>query len=796
MLLFLTLVVSSTILCCSDDGIVKSIGTAGENLSEDVTFAFDISLDALAENDTRKGLSESMDQAGSEGEGLENSIDVLAEEHGFHILFLDTDDNFLFEPKREEREYTIEQVTDYLYDTDNNRYSGNTKRWRVKIPAYALIRSGAYTYMKENNFKIAILANWPKGDDPTFVKGEKIQKLSHYCFDKFYAEEQKQALGFLTTEDGLMGCRSEWVVNAYTGNEDAAKAIRNNNREKAYTMNRQKNGGLGVHTYKHVWRVWNFGDDELLGDMSDSFKQQWTIDDNYKDILSSIAMKGLSNYGGFYENDGLYFGKYIDVTGTGNGDGERVEIPTDMNLTGCSYDAEKGCLVVPEGLTADQHNDGRTNQLRDVGAYGFHFRAFAAGKLIIKAKKHENQESKDVYIGIQTRKDRGNGNDNKSDRKALDSFTRVTEDNFTTYELSNVSVTGTIDGSIIPGEPLDIYIYSVGGTIDFYQIEYIEDRRLYDTDREGRMLDKGHLIPMYGIQQFTAIGGYIEQLIPGDTLNLSSPTLALSSHPYPYKKVYLLRSLAKVELLLPSDWNPSHLYFRSNNRTNRCEPMDVSTPTNILWSGGGYNGEWYNGVDREMDAIQEYGSFYDPNKKKDYDAYRNKLSWFYGAWLDWGWVWRDYTPAIPRQAAFPRIFNADINRSDYTHFIKQGTTENGYTRYILYVSEKNIEDPNSHGDMSDTPKVPHIELRFKGINDDANLDDNDCYRIYFVEKQPNIGRDEYDDFEKDMQYCGPVPIMRNHIYRFTVTGVNAGGTPQVNFDLCTPALRQADITFE
>lgn len=810
MTIFSALIVSGTLSCCSDDAIIDSTDTIVGNAdkqSGDYAFAFEISLDAISDNATRS-MYYGDDINVKEGEEYENVIDIIGnsktengeKKYDFRILFFDKNDNFLFEPD----DYAINQIEDYDYDVDNNIGSGaKSNRWRIEIPEHVLIRNGAYGVIMDEGFKIAVLANWPRygnndNQEPlTFQKGEKLYKISHYWYDSFYATQKlngEEVFHFLTEfgdNKGLMGATFDWVENGYVNQDAAAYEIHFGERKYAHQLIRKNNGGLNSHTYKHIWRVWNFGNDSFLSENNEGVSEEWPLGEQWsiandtekKSILATVGENGLNDYAGFSknekENDGLNLGTYISFNGQY---APRTEQP---GVDKVSWNEEGGYITLQEGLTYDEHAE-RTNQLVASKITGFHLRAFAAGTLRIVAKKADGVEN--ASIGIQKRKDYGNGNSNLSQRPNTGTLT----EDFQTFEIPISPVSGEINPEYMPGEPLDIYIYSVGGAVDFAQIEYYEDRRLYDTDRQGVLVDKDHLIPMYGIQEFAAIGGY---LTPGETLNLSEP-----GHTYPHKKVYLLRSLAKVELYLPADWNPTHIYMRSNNRTNRCEPMDVSTPTEILWNGGTYNGHRFDGVKAELDRIQDYGSFYKAGEK-NLTVYQNKLSWFYGAWQERNndevneKTWAFNYNSIPTNSGdYPRIYNARINRSDYTLFRKM-ETKDGYTRYILYVGEKNIEDPNTHGEMDDSPKVPHIEMRFNGINDDANLDDNDCYRIYFVRKQPDIERSEMDDYETKLE--DPYPIMRNYIYRFKVTGINSKGNPNVGLQICTPAERNVpSITFD
>lgn len=379
-----------------------------------------------------------------------------------------------------------------------------------------------------------------------------------------------------------------------------------------------------------------------------------------------------------------------------------------------------------------------------------------------------------------------------------------------------------------------IYIWCDTGNVVIYAIEYIRGKYLYDSDREGIYPNEDQGIPMYGVQQFNAIPDWEY----GTTYNLPI-------------NVSLIRSLAKVIVHIPTSFGkPRHMYMRCMNRTAFCEPMDVETNTSELWdenkhlddSDGIRNCEWFNifeygpsfnkkgtGIDKEVRENEHKG-------KNELTDYINWLAWSHGSWKNTKWnVSRDYDSengmwkqttangysfdgvtvdayagsslkdVKGRSDKYPHLFNPHMNRSDFCHFIYTGEN-NGYYRYVLYVPDKNIDDPNYPGIFYCTPKVPHIEYRFdppKGeasaadaeySNTEFNLDDNDCYRIYFTNygfdsnfkdtpDNTNI-RDKalgaYDDYEKSRDNLAyHWPIMRSHIYEFFVSG-SGPETPQIS----------------
>lgn len=736
MIACLTLSVSGMLTCCSDDNVILDSANGKSQYAEGTTIGFDVALDANMGKPTRSDMP-SM-EVGDDAE-IDNYVDIAKKYHDFRVVFFDENDNFLFEATQ----YDIKQVNDDSYV--DGSYIRPTSRWRVEMPVAALEKAGVMDKITSNSFKIAVLANWPKNHALTFSENDKIYKISQYWPDNIYAENEVSYNHLPKVEDGvsLMGAYRDWVDNEYSSQVIATEKVRENSSGTPYKIERKKDGGLQetTHVYKHIWRLWNFGLTDSITGNTDFWSKQ--LDE---EKLGKIATDGLTNYGSFYEkegeNDGLSF-----VSGSDN---QRTEQTIKMR----------------PALSVSNHNAG-VNLTQNY----FSFNAYATGTLRVWVKSGSTDGS---YLGIQ----RGNDENQRVDfiqsmRNKINvdddkDPAKLSSDELVLREF-DISVTGT-NNDHVPGDPVNVKIYSVGGTTHIYQIEYIEDKYLYETDRQGKLPTKDYAIPMYGVQTFDPVKE--EYLKMGQTYNLSSLNILNSGErdDYNHKKVYLLRSLAKVELLLPLGAEPEHVYFRFMNRTNRCEPVDVYTPTNEIWDY----------VDNEITLLTTKGRFFDKSIVKEYDTYRNALAWFYGAWTEWkgdaAWNWNDAATyeANPAEPA-PRVFNTRINRSNYAHFIKdEVVTVPGFgqkQRYILYVPEKNVADPNVRGDMSNTPKVAHIELRYAQHNDD-NLDDNGCFRIYFADKQPpqHSSENRYDYTEEDY-IENFLPIVRNHIYRFIVPSI-------------------------
>lgn len=411
-----------------------------------------------------------------------------------------------------------------------------------------------------------------------------------------------------------------------------------------------------------------------------------------------------------------------------------------------------------------------------------------------------------------------------------------------------------------------VYIFGTSGKPVVYAIEFIRGRYLYNTDREGIMPSELQGIPMYGVEDFDKIDDWQR----GTTHNLPG-------------NINLIRALAKVEIYISKSFGePKHVLMRGMNRAARCEPIDVHTPTSVLWGDDNMadhadrhptypnpSPTELNGDMCEWFRVQQYGVGYNKSNKNQTD-YTNWLSWFYGSWqykaddkypINWpnrgdyeynrdlgyfvhksnqnkGW---DGINDVSSELKPPHIFNPYIYRSDFVNFLKTGDSfvgEAHYNRYVLYVPEKNIDDPTVVGNLSSAPKVLHVEYRFVpekksvgsvedivGIanggngmatpivdsfeNSEYNLDDNDCFRIYFT----NYGSNQtgsngpvntefqdgsewysvrYDEYEQGKDLSNQSeremaakrlenhwPIMRNHIYKMYVGG-SSPENPQVH----------------
>lgn len=714
--------------------------------------------------------------------GYDSYIDT---QNKFRVLFFTAQGQFIFE--------AIDRTV--MPRTTND----GKLEWFVHIPVNYIVDSGGNAYdvealktqLKDNDFKVAILANWPNvdsnGDPCDISKAEpnwginesiygsntkNINDLHHLVFDSNYNNtssssnrpSRQEVYGFLMDNEGKMGIRTDWVKArgdmGITSRETAETWIRNNWDPSTDDRN---NNQYNYRYYADLWYLWNFNgalryDDSSYDDNTDNaaIKRKWR-DKNYNE-LNYWLYYGYNNLPEFSRIDGGANFKFM------RGSGYTYPSVTSRNS---NY-----AIVLPQG-------DYQNNAIK--------FTCFATGLIIVKYGARYNNQSATIYLDRR----------NKEDSKEEDEQKRVSTTNYNGWD------TYTWEKSIT-GDSEYISIYCSEGTALIYEVEYIAEKYLYDTDREGILPSEENPIPMYGVQNYKKL----ENWQPGTTFDLSHERKENGT--YEEKTISLIRSLAKVEVYLPTDQGkPRHIYMRSMNRTARCEPVDVETPTNTLWKEDNHNlasnskgaCEWYD--------IQEHGTFYTGGQKKDdttspdkTKAYQSQLSWYYGSWQNASWKnngrngWDFSGVNVPNSNFYPHLFNPSIDRSDFTHMIEVSSDRSGYYKYILYVPDKNIDDPNYVGISQSITKVAHIEYRYTD-QDDINLDDNNCYRIYFTnyrstgyKPNPDITKVSKTDFDNGYELSDTLsrhwPIMRNHVYTFQVTGTRTrSGEPEIISDVTT-----------
>lgn len=727
LIIFLMLVLGLS--SCTNESLLDPATSNGSYWNtEGYSLCLTVSLDSF-QGKTRAGE-----------DNIDNYIDT---ENKFRVLFFNDKGQFLFE--------AIDRTVMPRETTESS--ADGSIEWFIHIPMNYIVDYKGVVYdteilkneLKNKSFKVAILANWPVGEplwgyaQSIFGDSAKnINDLHHLVYDSNYNDtsessgrpSRKTVYSFLIDSEGNMGVRTDWVSSRHpelgiTSRTTAEEWIRKN-----WDPSKKDN----LENYHDLWLLWNFdGAYNNTPSSYSSFGTQWA-QRNREDLYRWLNEGGYRLANLTLESDAGNF-KFIGST---------------------AYRGEKNRItgvVLPMG--SNSSNVIKFNCL-STGVLRVKWGSFNGNSKITIERR--NEEDAMAFV------DAKNPN-------ATNAAEEVYE-----WQLS------------VTGDSQFLSIYCTQGTAIIYEIEYISEKYLYDTDREGILPTEDNPIPMYGVQDYSSLSDWES----GTTYDLSN------------RSVSLLRSLAKVEVYVPaSQGEPSHIYMRSMNRTARCEPMDVETPTDQIWEGthgntaAGGTCEWY--------TIQKHGSFFTGNDGKTDNTssgaitteYQTQLSWYYGSWRSARWKnngtsgWSSITST---PGPYPKILNSSIDRSDFTHMIKVESDKSGFHKYILYVPDKHIDDPNYVGVSKSIPKVPHIEFRYSDMPE-YNFDDNNCYRIYFTnyaatgyQPNPDIGtlyRDQFEDYElyaSHLKYHWP--IMRNHIYTFTVTGTR-GEEPVISSQVTT-----------
>lgn len=720
-------------------------------------------------------------------------------------------DYFLFES-------TSRWITQLQYDNDN------ILRYRLTVPVYQIgdeeseYREHWETireYLRNYDFKIAILANHPAdmlswgvaesvlsapniNDLTTATKVKTINDIHHSTADSGYAENtsgnRKDAYMMLVDNNnkiggvGTMGPYISWVINRSKLYGDALGGVFSTKETAKVWIrdywipdliyNEDSDPEIDYrslyHNYRHIWSYWNFGgaaDDNGL-----PYSDKSSVNPHLKD---------------WETRNGKLLRDWINAAVANGG-----KFQNDLNTKSTSsnkYDGSMPLVFHPSAATAviTQGNNGKRFygvKLPVISAPSatsavdcFSFDVKGAGTATVR---YIGTSNKDISIKL------GSSNSNPT-------ATAITKNGVTVYE-------AYVDLDQV-NNPITGFVYTTKGCT-VLDIEYTQDRYVYLTDREGILPSSDHPIPMYGVQKFGKLEGWWDE---GASFDLTAGGQSTDGKDYEAKTLSLLRAVAKVEVLIPKSIGvPKHVYLHSLNSTVRCEPMDVSTPTDQLWKDHKNGCEW--------ELVQKHGTFMVDGKYTT-DDYKQKLGWYYGNWLEWGWNFNNYTQWKPdySKGPFPRIFNPYISRSDCAAFIDVTDYFNDeYYHYLFYMGENTIDASSAYNGNGGTQQIPHIEIRFDDryastsrvkTNTDLNLMDSDCYHIYFTEKGiasgardangvSKIANGNYESqYEVNTNYLKEHwPIMRNHVYRFTVKDVASDG---MNL-LVDAQQRGVEITFD
>lgn len=711
------------------------------------------------------------------------------------------------------------------------------KKYYVKIPRQD-IDAEVVEYIRSHTFKIAVFANWDGYPDFTTTRGadesngvnrNDIYFISHARRDDSYASggaegelDDSKVFGFITGKGAKMGIAQEWVCDRFKSDDEADAAIRsryrlNDDGTGEFLSNTKpvltNSDGAGTvfkamddYTYSDMWQIWNFGgkdnlrfsDQNYYNTPNTSLQNKWAAinEDLYNEVFDNGNAKTLS---GTTEIRGLSL------------------VSADNSSITSAPGYVYGHSVVLKSSNRTSQED-QTIKIED-GSY-LQLKIPADGYLRVKCRRN-NALGRGTLVARR-------GQLNSTSNNAVLATNLGSDMQTVTYDYTSAG------NQIVrvTGEPVDVVLYAINGDVNIYEIDYIKSRTLQTVDRQ--MINPASTpeggISMYGVQDFEPLPTTVWP--DGTTFNLSryvDTHTGSNARNYLYRTISLLRSVAKVEVLVPTSIfpEPSHMYMRTINRFSRSAPIDVFTPTNIIWDGwnssnpdkySSYspkdaknNTHYYSqalGVDDEASELRTKGFTYERNSTSTQD-YKNAVAWLFGIWkTEYGWNWNGENISITKPGPYPRVFNTRISRSDFAHMIKGGiVTVDGrqYYYYYAYLPEKNVTDPNDKGTLSESPKVMRIEMRFGDRNSDANLDDNASYRIYFTPggKGNGIGsRDDYDDrMEKgddnqNLQNLQNIyPVMRNHIYRFKITGLEMNEL-KVEFEVKGPDSRDVDYTFQ
>lgn len=714
----------------------------------------------------------------------ENYIDF---DNKFQILFFDAAGDFLFEAKNFQTDKTADN-NDYQWLVTIHLTNDMQDRKGTKIPL-----SSVKNALEAGTFKIAALANWGSNQQVEWGMGESkfttnspknVNDLHRLTIESQYEptdKDPKEYYNFLRDKKGDMklGYRVSWVdtklnYSSLTGEskrEVAEKLIRQYwNPNLEFKESGEEVAFLSSHySGSNLWQVWNFGgsfDDNVLT-YNDIARKD---DSNLTKIENSNKWSSEWN-----TRNGDNLEKWLTQTETKNETTNVLKsiIGGENTFDGVGEDGLDGFIFVQadsKGVLSTSYNEG-----------GWH--GIALGKTSYTTKKegdnydYLNWSSNDIPQGYIKIKAYGSGilrvlwrseNNNSGAKLYVQRGTTYVTNTGTQNNTDLQQIYKTID---ITGNPEDIYIYNVNsGKAIIYSIEFICDKYLNATDNQGRPVSADNLIPMYGIQNYEKITTWGE----GKVIDLSASG----------KRVDLIRSVAKVEVYFNPSHTPKHIYMRSMNSSSRNEPMDVFNPTWNSWTKGtSINAHDENHC--EFFDIQKHGALYSnyiTNKYPDFDGW---FQWFFYNMLDHtANEDSDNGDSGSTSTFHPHVFNPMVLRSDFCRFIDCGIdSESGMYKYLLYLPEKNIDDPNNAGVMSETPKVPHIEYRYEKHSD--YLDDNKCYRIYFTNYSTNndikrMEPEDFDNFELNIDTDGTSknfldnlwPIMRNHIYRFYINSNN------------------------
>ena len=339
------------------------------------------------------------------------------------------------------------------------------------------------------------------------------------------------------------------------------------------------------------------------------------------------------------------------------------------------------------------------------------------------------------------------------------------------------------------------------------------------TMRDNLMPGPEHPIPMYGIQEFANITA--SDWVKGTPYDLSNnPSDAFPNGNYDHRTISLLRSCVRVDLVIPktikNGAKPSLVTLWYSNIYSRCEPINTWTNTKDIWQEDHDKCEWK--------SIQAYGPVsanYSPRNGNSKNDYQKTLSWFYGSWKKMGWPFatRDNSFKLASDFAtegadtpYPNIFNPCIQRNKVIRLESADVSNlynDGNWHYVVYTGERNMNDPNTLPNLGKNPYIATFVFTWDNSNyycvpllNYLKNNDQDRNSVFGPHNDgamaggswPNAMNTYINSLVSERMDNLPYPLLRNHIYRFTLTGTKANGEPD-GMTIMSDVLESSTIDF-
>lgn len=329
--------------------------------------------------------------------------------------------------------------------------------------------------------------------------------------------------------------------------------------------------------------------------------------------------------------------------------------------------------------------------------------------------------------------------------------------------------------------------------------------------------DRQHPIPMYGVQRFPAIPNVWR---PGTPFNISDYMEGVAgSDDFENATISLLRSLVRIDFIVPTSVAKeiTNVRLRYANVMARCEPLDVATPTNLIWADehGTYDNrecEWWNIYDAGPIINSEFTG------TGGRVEFLKRMAWYYGAWKDWWdfkgknspWTstqkggessWDDsYLTIRGKGKPHPRIFNPVIQRNQEGQLVDCEIYDPGNHHFVVYCGERNINDPTKFETLTfGASEFAYIYFEVKNGNNTTPycfpLTDysNSNHVIYGINDVDNSSdkqlwlssRGDLSKYRSRMggasnYYDWNYPLLRNHNYIFQVDAIGNNESDGLN----------------